>query len=144
MIRLLPLVTLILSTPALAENLNPLSQRHSVDCVLAEACAMKKPPQVGNWELLTKNMTLQEKAEGHWLADLSKLKSIAKKAATFHVLSLEGQMIEVNVRLVDSLPKASSTNGTINSSELATEKPSESKPAKAKKPRRQKTAIKCN
>lgn len=134
-LTLLAPLALVATAPALAENLNPAAQRHSVECVLAHACAMKKPADIGSWELLTKDVVLQEKAEGHWLADLSKLKSIAQKKATFHVMSLQGKMVEVNVKLVDKL-----TVTTPDSALSATS----SKAAPRKKIKRQKPVTKCD
>lgn len=138
MMRLLPWLACLAATSALADNLTPVTYRHSVECVLAHACAMKKPADINTWELLTKDMSLQEKAEGHWMADLSKLKTIGQKKATFHVQALQGAVHEINVRLVDSVSGSGMATGA------DTAAPPKTSPARKKKPKARATTKPCD
>lgn len=83
---------------AIADNLTLPLQKHTVECLSREVCPLRKPEGVGGWELLSKEVVLEEKGGGYWLADFSKAKSNAAGRAILRVLAASGQIVEVQAR----------------------------------------------
>lgn len=93
------LATLAWAGTACAENLSLPVEKHSVSCASLAACPIRKPAGVGGWELLSKDVSLEEKGEGVWLADFSKAKTFKSGKARLRVLATNGRVIDIGAEV---------------------------------------------
>lgn len=86
-------------TPAWADNLTIPAQKHTATCRSLAACPIRKPNGVGGWQVLTKDVQIDEKEKGVWLADLSKAKAFAGGKGQLAILAADGTLLEIEVSI---------------------------------------------